>query len=261
MPLLAAPTGAAVSSRQVGRDFLHIPELWTCKMNNAEERCKSPEHALSSSSSGNPCCPGAEEAEVAPAQRGHLSCHACGTNPPAQAVLPTCTNPASVWSEPARGKAQQELHLQTGNVLIYNFCPKSKAEGFSPKHYGLCSTQPVQPLVQGANAPSRSPRLLVFLLFFFDGVVVGFPLCSKFVHLRRKPPRPTVRSVCQHRELRHPQTHQTHSAPRGWRGAVAPPEFYLLSSCFDPEGEQGDSALLGLSACKPDNPRHEACTA
>lgn len=157
-------------------------------MNNAEERCKSPEHALSSSSSGNPCCPRAEEAEVAPAQRGHLSCQACDTNPPAQAVLPTCTNPASVWSEPAWGKAQQELHLQTGNVLISNFCPKSKAEGFSPRHYGLCSTQTVQPLVQGPHHARRA-----FLFFFFSSLMASswaFLFAASLFTCGESPPDP-----------------------------------------------------------------------
>lgn len=84
-------------------------------------------------------------------------------------------------------KAQQEVYLLMGNILIQYFCPKRKAEGFSPTNDGCCSHSSQAGLTppRGPEVSSRSSRLLGFLLLLFHSSVVGFPLCSQFVCLHR----------------------------------------------------------------------------
>lgn len=183
------------------RSSLHIPGLRACKVNNARGKT-----ARAQSSPWPPAL------QAPPAALRMLQEHK--EDVPASLTLRTGdgTDHRSSTScmEGVLGKAQQEVYLPMGNILMYCFCPKRKAEGFSTRNDGLCSHSS-----QAGLSPSSGSQSLITLVapsWFSSSPLSGQcrglsslqPVCSP---AQKHNPRPTVSSVPTHQELLQPKTH------------------------------------------------------
>lgn len=108
-------------------------------------------------------------------------------------------------AEGTRGKAEQRVYLQMGNVSNTAFLSQQQSQGFSTRKQQWKT-------IQETPALSRLSCLLALLLLLLEGCVVGFPLLSQFVGLGKRDPRDLSQSRTG------PATPRSHQSSRcTWR--------------------------------------------
>lgn len=151
-------------------------------------------------------------------------------------------------TERIRGKVEQQVYLQMGNVSNTTFLSQEQSQGFSTQKQQWKTIQ--EPL-----GPSRLSRLLLLLLLLLEGCVMGFPLLSQFVGLRRDPPRPSIRAG---QGLQPLSPTEAPGACGGWTQCHREQGWDTESGCrsHGPEGAQGALPHHGAAWGHWEGPQH-----